>query len=69
MLPHLPGASLCSHQLIHSDDRDPDKGEPGHAPAQSQAPVWVLDLSIGWGLKGYKRPDQDHLNNNILIEI
>ena len=60
---HHPGTSFCPQQLIHCDDRDPDEDEHTHAPAQSHAPVWVLDLSIGGGLKGYTRPDQDHLDS------
>lgn len=44
---HLPGASLCSHQIIHSDDRDPEEDKYNHAPAQSQAPDWELDVSKG----------------------
>ncbi len=57
---HVQGVSLCSHQLIHSDDRDPDRDEWNHIPAQSQNSDWALDCSDG-GLKGYKRPDQGHL--------
>lgn len=65
---HLPGASLSSHQLIHSDDRDPDEDERNHEPAQSQAPDWVLDRSIGGGHKSYERPDQDHLDKKVIGE-
>lgn len=30
---YLPGASLGSQQLIHSNDRDPEYDEPNHTPA------------------------------------
>lgn len=59
---------LGSPQLIDSPHRDPDKDEHNHAPAQSQAPDWVLDLSISGGHKGYERPDQDHVDNKVIGE-
>lgn len=58
---HLPGASFGSQQLIHSNDRDPECNEPNHTPAKNQAPDWVLDRTIGGGLKVYERPEQDYL--------
>lgn len=48
---------------------DPDEEEHNHAPAQNLAPDSVLDISIGEGHKGYERPDQDHLENKVIILI
>lgn len=58
---HLPEISLYSDHPIQNDKRDPDDDEHKDAPAQSQAPHRVKDVSIDWRHKGYERPAQDHL--------
>lgn len=48
---HLPQVSLRSNQFIPSDAWDPEEDKHSHAPAQSQAPGWELDISIGGWFK------------------
>ena len=58
---HLPRASLCFHQFIHSDDRNQEEDKYSHAPAHSQTPLRELDSTIGGWLEWHQGPDQDHL--------
>lgn len=65
---HLPRGSLCSYQFIPSNAWDPEEDKRNHAPAQSQAPGWELDFSIGGWFKVHQWPDQDHLDKKVNSE-